>query len=85
MKDLTKIFLGLSVFLVVSSIVIYQDVFELYDRGGQYPDIEHFMGSAAMLLISACFSLIASVIEVSKENKYGSNVWKCCIVKYLTK
>lgn len=60
MKDVTKMFLWLSVFLVVSSMNGYM---------GAYPDIEHFIGIITTLLMSVCLSLIALVIEISRENK----------------
>ena len=41
----------------------------LYNVGVEYPGVGRFMGMVVTLLISACFSLMAIVVEVSKENK----------------
>jgi hypothetical protein len=60
MKDLTRLLLVLSAFLVVSSMVGYEEA---------YPDVEHFIGIIAILLMSACLSLMAIAIEISKESK----------------
>lgn len=58
MRDLTKILLTLSVFLIVESIVECRDIM-----------VEGSMGIAISLLISICLLLIAVVLEISKEHK----------------
>lgn len=57
MKDLTKILLTLSVFLIVTSIVEYREIM-----------VEPSTGIVIALLMSACLSLIAGVIEISNRN-----------------
>lgn len=69
MKTPTMILLALSGFLVVSSMIGYQEIFDLYNRGGPYPGVERFIGVALVLFMSVCLSLMAVVIEISKENK----------------
>jgi hypothetical protein len=61
MKDLTKI-------LLWSSLEIGEE-FGLYNVGVDYPGVGRFMGVVVMLLMPACLSLMAAVIEISKENK----------------
>jgi hypothetical protein len=46
-----------------------REEFGLYNVGVEYPGVGRFMGIVVILLMSGCFSLMAIVVEISKENK----------------